>query len=126
MAGDRSPVIVRRVAAFLDGAPGVPAGSHVLVAISGGPDSVALAAALAELGAARDLEVTLAHLRHGLREPDGEVTFQDRYGAVPHGAPRRCGRFGGKPEPDGEQVRGATGIGAGAVLPGDIHHPNEE
>jgi tRNA(Ile)-lysidine synthase len=103
MAGDRSPVIVRRVAAFLDGAPGVPAGSHVLVAISGGPDSVALAAALAELGAARDLEVTLAHLRHGLRSPADEDTDEAVVRAV-------AARFG-----VAVHVR-ALQVGAGANL----------
>jgi tRNA(Ile)-lysidine synthase len=73
MAGDRRPVVVRRVAAFLDDSPGVPGGSHVLVAVSGGPDSTALAAALGELAPQRGLRMSLAHLRHGLRPAPDEA-----------------------------------------------------
>jgi tRNA(Ile)-lysidine synthase len=64
-------VVVRRVAGFVGGTPGIPPGSHVLIACSGGPDSTALAAALGELRATCGLRLTLVHLRHGLRsEPD--------------------------------------------------------
>ncbi|HWP65249.1 MAG TPA: tRNA lysidine(34) synthetase TilS [Candidatus Limnocylindria bacterium] len=67
MGSDPRPVVVRRVASFLGGAPGIPPGSHVLVACSGGPDSSALALALGELGSAHGLRLTLAYLRHGVR-----------------------------------------------------------
>jgi len=72
MAGDRPPVVLRRVAGFVGGTPGIPSGSHVLVACSGGPDSTALAAALAELTATCGLRLTLVHLRHGLRSASDE------------------------------------------------------
>jgi tRNA(Ile)-lysidine synthase len=49
-------------------APGAPGrGAHVLAAVSGGPDSTALVAALAELRASHGLVVTAAHLDHALR-----------------------------------------------------------
>jgi tRNA(Ile)-lysidine synthase len=43
-------------------------GDRVLVALSGGPDSVALAQALWELRSELGLDLTLAHLNHQLRE----------------------------------------------------------
>jgi tRNA(Ile)-lysidine synthase len=60
-------VLARKLAAALDarGAPG--RGDHLLVAVSGGPDSTALLAALADVAAARGLRVTAAHVEHGLR-----------------------------------------------------------
>jgi tRNA(Ile)-lysidine synthase len=49
-------------------APGGPtAGTRVLVAASGGPDSTALLGALAEIGPARGLDLVAAHVDHGLR-----------------------------------------------------------
>ena len=42
-------------------------GEHVLVACSGGPDSVGLAAVLAAVSQSLDLRVTLGHVNHGLR-----------------------------------------------------------
>jgi len=47
----------------------IPAGSHVVVALSGGADSVALAAILRELarGNRHRFDLVLAHLNHGLR-----------------------------------------------------------
>ncbi|MBN1670350.1 MAG: tRNA lysidine(34) synthetase TilS [Kiritimatiellae bacterium] len=42
-------------------------GEHVLVAVSGGPDSVALLAVLKRLGARYSLRLTAAHLNHQLR-----------------------------------------------------------
>ncbi len=51
----------------MDGGMIVP-GDHVLAAISGGPDSVALAALLLKLREEMPLEVRLAHFNHRLRD----------------------------------------------------------
>jgi tRNA(Ile)-lysidine synthase len=45
----------------------VPAGSHVLIGVSGGPDSLALLHALCRLGPDLELTLVAAHLDHGLR-----------------------------------------------------------
>ncbi len=51
-------------------------GAACLVAVSGGPDSVAMATALAELAPELDLELSIAHLDHALREESaGEVNW---------------------------------------------------
>jgi tRNA(Ile)-lysidine synthase len=42
-------------------------GDHLLVAVSGGPDSVALLRAMVLLSSEYDLQLTTAHLNHGLR-----------------------------------------------------------
>src|SRR5436309_14512587 len=64
-------VLARRLAAAL-AAPGGPrAGEHLLVAVSGGPDSTALLAALAELAPGHGLRLTAAHVDHGLRGAEG-------------------------------------------------------
>jgi tRNA(Ile)-lysidine synthase len=60
-----------RPGAFLDArvrrALRVPAHSTVVVATSGGPDSVVLAAVLDRIGRADDFLVVLAHVNHGVR-----------------------------------------------------------
>jgi tRNA(Ile)-lysidine synthase len=58
-------------------------GDHVVVAVSGGPDSVALLCVLALLTREYQLRLTTAHLNHGLRagESDGEETFVRRLSA---------------------------------------------
>jgi tRNA(Ile)-lysidine synthase len=64
-------VLLRQLAAALDG-PSAPArGEHVLVAVSGGPDSTALLAGLAELAAARSLRLSAGAVDHGLRGAEG-------------------------------------------------------
>jgi tRNA(Ile)-lysidine synthase len=66
-----TPVLLRTLAAALD-APGAPAaGEHLLVAVSAGPDSTALLAALTELAPPRRLRLTAAHVEHGLRGAEG-------------------------------------------------------
>ncbi|MGI5843642.1 MAG: tRNA lysidine(34) synthetase TilS [Candidatus Xenobium sp.] len=49
----------------------IPAGSHCLVALSGGGDSVALLLLLVELRHCLGLSLTAAHLDHGLRQESG-------------------------------------------------------
>ncbi|GGI07752.1 tRNA lysidine(34) synthetase TilS [Egicoccus halophilus] len=58
------------VAAVAAGLAPLPSGALALVAVSGGSDSTALAYLVAE--ARPDLELTLAHVRHGLRSDDDE------------------------------------------------------
>ena len=55
-------------------------GDHLLVAVSGGADSTALAAALAEWRPRLKLKLTLAHLHHGIRgaEADADAEFVRR------------------------------------------------
>ena len=50
---------------------GVGPADHLLVAVSGGPDSIALLVALAELARTGGWQVTAAHVDHGLRGPEG-------------------------------------------------------
>src|SRR5687767_6947011 len=55
-------------------APGAPAaGTHVLVATSGGPDSSALLAGLVALAPAHGLTVTAGHVDHGLRGAESDA-----------------------------------------------------
>jgi tRNA(Ile)-lysidine synthase len=67
MARAGAPRLLRALDAALDAAGGPRPGEHLLVAVSGGPDSTALLAGLAELAGARRLRVTAAHVDHGLR-----------------------------------------------------------
>jgi len=64
---DDVPLLLRKLAVALDqtGAPG--RGEHLVVAVSGGPDSTALLAGLAELAPGRGLRLTAAHVDHALR-----------------------------------------------------------
>jgi tRNA(Ile)-lysidine synthase len=55
------------VARALDGDHVLGSGERVVVACSGGPDSTALLDALARLAPPRGLELTVAHVDHGLR-----------------------------------------------------------
>ena len=52
-------------------------GQHVLVAVSGGPDSIALLSLLANLAPAWQLKLTAIHFNYGLRgsESDGDEAF---------------------------------------------------
>lgn len=64
------PVFAAFKKAALDG-PLIGPGDRVLVALSGGPDSVALAALLLKLRDEMPLEVRLAHFNHRLRDEAG-------------------------------------------------------
>src|SRR5688572_1400252 len=72
MPPGRRPEAVRRAATFLASDDGPARGSRVLVAVSGGPDSTALASVLAELASDYALALVLGHVAHGLRSPDDE------------------------------------------------------
>ena len=71
--------LVRQVARGLRQRCKVPAGAHVLVAVSGGADSVALLRALALLAPRRKFRLTLsvAHINHHLRgeQSDADALF---------------------------------------------------
>lgn len=77
----------RRVATFMEALEGAlnrhgmaPPGSGVVVAVSGGPDSVALLHGLHRLAPGRSLRLSVAHLHHGLRgaAADGDARRVDR------------------------------------------------
>ncbi len=55
-------------------------GDHLLVAVSGGPDSVALLSVLASLAPSKRLTLSALHLNYGLRgeESDGDARFVSR------------------------------------------------
>ena len=50
----------------------LPAGSRVLAAVSGGPDSVCLAHFLAQMARRKGLDLELFHVHHGLRGRDAD------------------------------------------------------
>jgi tRNA(Ile)-lysidine synthase len=77
------PRLLRALAAALDGPAGPARGEHLLVAVSGGPDSTALLAALAEVAPARDLRLTAACIDHALR---GAESAAESAGVVQLGA----------------------------------------
>jgi tRNA(Ile)-lysidine synthase len=54
----------------------LPAGSQVLVAVSGGADSTALLASLASVAGEFGLALTAAHLHHGLRGADADADLE--------------------------------------------------
>src|SRR5947209_8553351 len=55
----------------------LPAGTRILVAVSGGPDSIALLHALGALAPARQWDLRVAHINHQLRgnDSDADETF---------------------------------------------------
>src|SRR5262245_7005354 len=68
--GSRTSTLLRDVARALRDAR-VAAGEHLLAAVSGGPDSMALLVALREVAQERGWRVTAAHVDHGLRGAEG-------------------------------------------------------
>src|SRR5262249_28641844 len=66
----RPSPLLRAAAGVLEDARVGPA-DHVLAAVSGGPDSIALLVALAELARPGGWHVTAAHVDHGLRGEEG-------------------------------------------------------
>ena len=71
------PAFLHRVAGTVRRRALIERGQHVLVAVSGGPDSVALLALLHRLAASWRLTLTVAHFNYGLRgtESDGDEVF---------------------------------------------------
>lgn len=76
----RSHPFVKTLAASLRGPCRVPPASSILVAVSGGPDSVALLRALAILAPTRPWQLSLAvgHVQHHLR-PDSQAESDARF-----------------------------------------------
>jgi tRNA(Ile)-lysidine synthase len=64
--------LVRKVTHTIDGRHLVDRGDRILVAVSGGPDSVALLSILSVLAPARNLSLRAAHFNHGLRGDESE------------------------------------------------------
>ena len=63
---------VQKVKQTIDRAAMLSRGDHVLVAVSGGPDSIALLRVLILLSPAYRLRLTTAHLNHGLRGAEAQ------------------------------------------------------
>jgi len=57
-------------------------GDHIVVAVSGGPDSVALLSCLVALSTRWNWELSIGHVNHGLRgaESDEDAVFVERLG----------------------------------------------
>src|SRR5438094_10502713 len=72
-------VLARRLAAALAASGDPRAGEHLLVAVSAGPDSTALLAALAELAPGRGLRLTAAHVDHRLRGAESDADREAAY-----------------------------------------------
>jgi tRNA(Ile)-lysidine synthase len=76
MAPESSDWLLQAVRATVARSHLLESGDHVLVAVSGGPDSVALLHALTRLRAERRLALTVCHVHHGLRaEADADAAF---------------------------------------------------
>ncbi len=70
------PGLEQRVLRFIRGHCLLPAGERVVVAVSGGPDSVCLLHVLADLREELDIKLTVAHLDHRLRGAESAADAQ--------------------------------------------------
>ena len=66
-------VLIRKLRAALHAADAPARRAHLVVAVSGGPDSTALLAGLALLAPERGLRLTAVHVRHALRGVESEA-----------------------------------------------------
>ena len=74
-----SLALVKEVEAFMDRFAMWPQNGHIVVGISGGPDSVCLLAVLVRLRKRHNLLLTAVHVHHGLREEaDDDADFVRR------------------------------------------------
>jgi tRNA(Ile)-lysidine synthase len=73
----RRPALLRRIVRTIRERQLFDPGQHLLVAVSGGPDSVALLSLMASLAASWRLKLTVVHFNYGLRgsESDGDEAF---------------------------------------------------
>src|SRR5688572_26842925 len=68
--------LVERVRSTIAGRRLLDAGDAIVVAVSGGPDSLALLHVLSELSAEQAWRLVVAHLHHGMRhEADADAAF---------------------------------------------------
>lgn len=86
--------MLSRLLAALPGAPSLPDGAGILVALSGGADSVALLRLLLAAGRVRDLAVGACHVHHHLRglDADRDLAFCDAL-CRRHGVPLAVGHL---------------------------------
>ena len=71
----KNPIdLVAQAAAFADKYNMLPPGTTVLVALSGGGDSMALLSVLEKLAQERDLHLHAAHFNHQLRGEESQPT----------------------------------------------------
>lgn len=91
MAADARASLLRAVAAFIDRHGLLPAGP-VIVAVSGGPDSLCLLHLLADLAPRRGWRLLAAHLDHGLRPESAAEVEVVRALAAARAVPLRAAR----------------------------------
>ncbi len=124
-----SRTLLNRVERFLRQECRIPRGAHLVVGVSGGVDSVVLAHLLGRM----DLELTLAHVNHGMRggESDADEAFVralgDRWGLPLHVTRLTPAPTSEEEARDGRlrflsEVR--TGVGGHAVALG--HHRDDQ
>ena len=73
---DRHDVIVEQIQETISEHELIPKGAHVVLGLSGGPDSVCMFHVLAMLADQMDLKLHAVHVNHQLR---GEAADQDRF-----------------------------------------------
>jgi tRNA(Ile)-lysidine synthase len=76
MQGEKQPSLEERVLGFIREHRLVPAGEKLLVAVSGGADSVCLLHILADLQKELEIKLHIAHLNHQLRGADSDGDAQ--------------------------------------------------
>ncbi len=97
MPGFRDASFFRRFVAWIRKEGLIPRGARLVVAFSGGKDSVALAHLLLRLRKRWSLDLSLAHFHHGLRgDADAQADFCVRW-AKERGLPLHLGRTEGAP-----------------------------